>query len=623
MADIITKDFNKGVHNRTVDHSIPGSAASDSLGWISRDDRLELSRGQVMFGNEISGAGKCYGLHFGYRADGTAVAFRKITTKVQYRDPADDTWKDTITGLTAGADYTFANYQTNAGAFVFVCGVDGLWKIPTANPASAVNLTDAAKNFKGRITISSNRTLLWGRAEDPSGLYMSYIDEGIYTTVSGESIGTGDGGTTVFSGTLAFKAAGATRTCFGVVIKVSAAVVATDDYNGNLTGSGVSGTINYATGAWTLTFTVPPAGAAPITADYQWENSNNHGLGDFSFSGTRLAGEGAIFRQDEGGSPTKNVLVFDQIYYSIKKNLVYYLNLTNDDTNATNLPYRLNSGIDSPNGAVSTSLGIVYIDTYDPENPILVRLQPNLSGDRLVLAQLAKHFDFSLYDWTECAMEAFGPYLVFSGMTKGGDNNDRLFIYDPNQDSVDIVEGEFYVLKQNAGNLYGGDALSDNVVLCLNGFDDMDDPLNNYWISKRDNLTTEELKKVKRLTFEGFISEEMTVEIYESYDNDDFELVGTISGSGDYVDTSASFVVGAPLVGGVEVGGGGDYPEGIETYRFLYQVRLRTAKFYRRRIKLVATNIGYFAATMIKDFDVRLRGNKIPRRYRDQVQSAV
>lgn len=122
---------------------------------------------------------------------------------------------------------------------------------------------------------------MWDLANDKTGLYGSYIDEANSTTETGEIIAD------TATGTLAFKAGDAKRTCFGVVITdTSSTEVFTDNYNGVLVGSlGGTGTINYTTGA----FTTSQSGAG--TATYQWEMSNNNGITDFTKSATRVAGQ--------------------------------------------------------------------------------------------------------------------------------------------------------------------------------------------------------------------------------------------------------------------------------------------------------------------------------------------
>jgi hypothetical protein len=80
------------------------------------------------------------------------------------------------------------------------------------------------------------------------------------------SLGAGNAVTTTFSGTLANVKVDK----YSFLVKVSGTAVAGDIGNGTLYGPTISsGTINYTTGAWSITFSSAPANAAPITADYQ------------------------------------------------------------------------------------------------------------------------------------------------------------------------------------------------------------------------------------------------------------------------------------------------------------------------------------------------------------------
>ena len=84
----------------------------------------------------------------------------------------------------------------------------------------------------------------------------------IGSSVSGENIDTGDGGT-VFSGTLADPVKTGTLSITDTV------EIFTDNGDGSLTGDqGGSGTITYLTGAWSVTFNTAPAGGQAITASY-------------------------------------------------------------------------------------------------------------------------------------------------------------------------------------------------------------------------------------------------------------------------------------------------------------------------------------------------------------------
>ena len=89
---------------------------------------------------------------------------------------------------------------------------------------------------------------------------------GIPIAVSGETFGTGNGTTVTFSHTAADFPVNP-----GTVSIVAGSVTATDDGNGNLAGTGVtSGTVNYATGAMSITYATEPANATAITLAYSY-----------------------------------------------------------------------------------------------------------------------------------------------------------------------------------------------------------------------------------------------------------------------------------------------------------------------------------------------------------------
>jgi len=92
------------------------------------------------------------------------------------------------------------------------------------------------------------------------------------TTITGQGIGSGDGSTTTFNANLS----GTTVSQFTLQVFVAGAAVGGDLGNGSLWGPGLSGSINYSTGALTITFKTPPANGAAITANYV---QNGWGIG--------------------------------------------------------------------------------------------------------------------------------------------------------------------------------------------------------------------------------------------------------------------------------------------------------------------------------------------------------
>lgn len=625
-----TQNFSSGVQNKLPAEVIAPDAASDELNWRVVDGRIELVGGRQAIGAEGI-IGGIFGEIFAPKMDGTKVHFRKKNTAIQYFDGS--AWQDVITGLTAGANYTFAPYLSVAGAYLIIGGADGLYKIATANPASYKSMYVEGVNHYGLLLINEQRTTLWDRRDvvpDGNALYLSKIDPQngtVYTTVTNEVLATGDGIQTVFSGTLA-QATGL-RFVFGVQINTNpSSVTASDNYVGVISGSGVTGTINYATGAYTLTFAVAPALATDIRATYQYEDSNSGGVTDFRFtSPTRVAGEGDIIPQEFLGEPIQNVFVFEGRYYSFKKTCVYELDLTDDDTNATNKVYRADIGIPSLRAGVSTDKGIVYMDTSNPEKPRLTLLQRNPIGNTLEPIDLTPLFKWEDYQHDKCSINTWGENIVVSCRTPDTPYNNRLFLVNTVQKySVDITYYGANTIVKDEGNLYIGDSLTDTVYQIFSGFDDLGNIIENYWESRNEDFggsnavktkgtsIADYLKRYRWMTFHGLIDRDQAYEVYISFDDGGYTLMGTIRGDASYVDVTSPQTVGSNIVGTEPVGGGS---VGI-AYPYLTRLRIRTPKFQKKKYKLVALGVGYVSVIYFEDVDLLVFEQKIPARYRQK-----
>jgi hypothetical protein len=614
MVDKSTvKAFVSGVHNLISDELIPNDAASDSLGWLTKDGRIELMYGRQPQGAE-GAAGAVLNEHTAYRVDGTVVRYRKVSNgtvgKVQYLNGS--TWTDVITGLSTEV-MTFSNYASLAGNFVYITGpTDGLFKINIANPGSYADVYLSTKNFKGWSFIDKGRMVMWGVTKDPTGLYGSYIDgqdSTVYTTVAAEALAD------VASGTLAFKAGGARRTCFAVQITdTSSGEIFTDNYNGTLTGSlGSTGTINYMTGAFTIS-----GQSGSGTADYQWEDSSARGVTDFSKSATRLAGEGFIVRQDVGGDAIKVVIPFDGSYFSFKRFSVYQFTLDIEDVNPTNELIRTDVGVETLRSAIGTSKGIVFMNTGNPTRPMVNILQRNPVGDNFLTEPLFNQFKFSDFEYDEVVLESWDKYVIVSCKFDSNENN-RLLMCDMMEKTVDIAPYGGSAFTKSGGFLYMGDPNSQSSYEMFTGFDDVGLAVPNYWISAGDKYGLEVLKKVKKLRFRGNISPDQSISVYISTDNGDDQLVGTILGSGDYVDYNSTTAIGTSFVGAETIGG----DDQATVYQFLMEIKIRIPKFRKRKIKFVANGIGYVSMQEMMDFDIWQFEDKLPKQYRTKQNVSV
>lgn len=611
--------YQHGVQNLLSDELIAQEAASNALNWIAQDGKIQLIPGKLLIG--ASGiAGNITGEIFGYKTDGTKVHYRKAGTKIQYNSGtvAVPVWTDIITGLTSTADYSFTNYSSLAGSFTFAIGLDGIYKIVNANPANYISLYDAAKNFKGKAFIDKGRMILWDKPNDKTGLRGSHIDAQngtVYTTVAGEA-------TTSLTGTLAFKAGGATRNCFGVTITLTGTgEVYTDNFLGVLTGSlGGTGTINYVTGAYTL------SNAGVGTAGYQWEDSNIKGVTDFTYSSTRVAGEGFVFRQDKGGDAILNVLIGSDGYYSMKQQSAYLLTLSADDLTANNNIYRENMGLLSYRGATSTAAGILFMNMANPEKPEFTILKKNLTGDAVIPDVLFKEFKFSNYTYDDCTFDTYDRYVLVACKSIGALNNDTLLLCNISEGTVHPTSYAGRTFANDNGNFYMGSSITQSTYLIFSGFDDDGFLIENFWIGKGENFGVRSrglkfaayptsLKKYRKIRLRGNISSTQSYGVYIDYDGSGFQLVGTVLGSGSYVDFTSPQTIGSNTIGGAQIGG--DTLTNI--YPYFVEIRIKKMpKFRKRNVKFVALGIGYVDINYHMDWDISLFENKIPTRFRQK-----
>lgn len=601
--------YKSGVHNLLSSEIIPKDASSDENNWFTQDGRIKLINGRTPVNSEGT-TGAIYGEIFGYKANGTKIHWRKAGTKIQYDNGT--TWVDVVTGLTATADYAFTNYSSLAGTFTFAFGIDGIYKFINANPTNYISLYDSTINFKGKAFIDKGRTILWDRPEDKTGLYGSWVDNqrtvsgstGVYTSVAGEA-------TVSLGGTLAFKAGDAHRSCFSVVITLTGTgEVYTDSFIGTLTGSlGGTGTINYVTGVYTL------SNAGVGTAAYQWENPNLRGVTDFRHSATRIAGEGFQFPQDEGGDPILTVLIGSDGYYSIKSQSAYLLTLGDDDLTATNDVYRKQMGVPSYRAATVTTKGIVFMNTASPEKPEMTILQKNTVGDAIEPVVLFPQFAFSNYNYDDCTIDTFERYVIVACRSAGFTYNNIILLCNPSSNTVDITSYPARTFASSDGLLYCGSPITLSVYYLYNGFDDDGLSIDNFWIGKAETWNSENLKKHRKLRLKGHISVDQSYEVYVDYDGAGFQLVGTVLGSGSYVDYTAEISVGSSIVGTEAVGGSA----GVDIYPYFMEIRLKKIpKFRKRTIKFVALGIGYVDIDYQMDWDIMTFTDKIPSRFRQK-----
>ncbi len=623
-------DFKYGTIDSIEEQSIPAGSASASSNFVTKGDKVALAGGNFNLGGTVAGQLSSDGTHVMYKRDGTEILVRKRGRKLEIYDDANDIWNESGTDIfpveAATDELSAVNFDSLAGAQAFFSTENSsIYKIMTANPLDPIDLLSTT--HRGRLFISQNRIFMMRRkgannSSDDTGVYISYIDAQAYTTITAENIGTGTGAQLTFATTLAFKAGFPKRTCFGITV-TDGIETFSDDNNGNLVGSlGGTGTINYSTGAISVTFNTAPTNLTAITADYQWEDSTNKGVADFTFTTpTRIAGQGDVFRQDSGGGRGQAIKTFKDHEYCFHERKTWDLILSADDTKATNLPYREKVGIPNWRLCASDGDGIYYIDDTDKNNPVLRWMTISFGSSEVVPKPISKKKSLKGFLFDAGWMLVNDNFVIWAGRSAGSVKNDTVFVYDKTWKSIDT----FALFSSNGilyqGSLILGDSLSPNVYVAFNGYDDNGSMLNGSWEMNLWDLKDEgHLKKCKQIWIEGEIQKSQIILVSALTDYGSYAPVGYIRGDGSYVDTK-SILLGSSTIGRLSIGGRASGV--ISAFHYSRRLPLRLDKFSEIKLKFeIAVDaagvegLGYFSITKIKFHDIRQKQKKLPSKYR-------
>lgn len=598
----------------------------DSLNWITggKDgDHIELRRGTARLGQteNTTAGGKVTGIGIGIRYDGVEIPFFSFGRKINYYDVTTDDIIEVGTNLlpvgATAEDVWFSAYQGLAGSMVYLGSPNsGVYKIPVANPGSAVD--QSVNNYRwGVFHVGQSRAFAGQRNgttagnRDKTGLYLSYIDKAqlsSFTQVTGEAYGTGDGSTTTFAHTLSVISAPKTAMYISVT---DGTETFTDDRNGNMLGSlGGTGTVNYATGAVSVTFATAPANLQAITCSYYHETATSTGILDFTGSGN---GQGKSFRQDDGGGAIMAIFNLNTIEYCFHQLRTWQLTTTLDDTQSTNLPYR-NVGIPYTRSAFQTPEGIIFADLSRPNDPKFRRLQvlQGTNNNTIEPLSISDALDLSFYAFDYCTAFRWGDYEIFCVQEKingtANSYNSRMFVRNVMSGAWDALSYNASCLAEYNGTLIAGDPLSNNVYTLFSGFDEDGNIIDNYWKSTDLNLGTDHLKSCRRMVIDGLIQPSQQIKVSLAYDGGSASEVYTIDGSGSYVDSGVNVYIGSTTVGSNVIGGGSG---GTETaHPFEIDFPINSDRFINVQVTFECLEVGYGAVNSFTFKDIRDKGRK-------------
>ena len=613
----ISKYYGLNTNIKDIKTLKPG-ISPDSLNWITggkEGDHIELRRGQALLGQtrntDING--KVTGLGVGIRYDGVEIPFFSHTRKVKYYDvTTDDNIEVGTNMLPAGAsgeDVWMEKYQSLAGSFIYLGSPNSsVFKIPVANPDNAVDQSVTDPRF-GVFHIGLSRAFAGAKITDKTGLFLSYVDKArlsTFTQVTGEAYGTGDGTTKTFTHTL--SAISAPKTAM-IIVVTDGTETFSDNKDGGLIGNlGGTGTVNYATGAVSVTFNTAPTNLQAITCSYYHETSTSGGILDFT--GT-AATQGAYYPQGDGGGNLMSIYDLNNIYYCFHKLKTYQYTQSLADTTNTNLPYR-NIGIPYQRAAWQTPEGIIFADLARPTDPKFRRLQvlQGTTNTTIEPLPISDSLDLSAYDFDYCVAFRWGDYEIFCVQEKVVDVsntfNSKMFVRNVLSGVWDVLDYYASCLMEYEGTLIAGDSISNNVFTLFSGFDDDSDVINNHWTSSDLDLQYDGLKTCRRMVMDGLIQPNQSLKVSLSYDGGAFSEVYTILGNGTYVDSGINTSIGSYTLGSKVIGGGG----GSVAHPFEIDFPINSDKFIYVRVKVEALDVGYVSVNSFTFKDIRDKGRK-------------
>lgn len=438
-------------------------------------------------------------------------------------------------------------------------------------------------------------------------------------------LGTGNGSQTVFSGNFPqslTQTLQSPNTIFYVAI-TDGIEYFRDNRSGILVGSeGGTGTIDYVTGAFSVTFHTAPPNGQLITGSAYFEDATREGVADFVPNPSDTSNASAqVFRQDDGGGKAQAVFPFNGVEYAlhILRSWQFTVTAGQNVTVFDNQPYFEQIGIPSPRAAFPTGDGLLFLNNAKPKQPTvsLLTIPPGSTNLTVVPISLSDQLDLSGYGFESCIVFRAGDYDIVEcrDSTNGIEDtyNSVTFIRNVYSGKWDRLNYTFSCITEFNGGIISGDALSVNLFELFSGFDDDGEVIENYYKTSFQNLDIDGLKKVGYIHAVGLIQRGQKLEVWYSLDNGDYAYLYTINGDGPYVSTTDIVAIGTKMIGQNVIGGGtGNNVENtVFAGRYELDIPVHTDLFEYISIMVKAIDVGYVSVDRLGYKDIRFKRRRL------------
>lgn len=390
-----------------------------------------------------------------------------------------------------------------------------------------------------------------------------------------------------------------------------------DNQQGVLTSNlGGTGTINYATGAYNITFNTAPSNGVSVIGNYYIENATSGGILDFSFSVSNPSlGQGYLLLQGATG-PLLASSGFQGIEYCFHLYRTWNVSLPTASgtyTDITNQQYWSHVGIPYARAQYATGDGVLLLDNTNPSEPkySILAIPAGSTNLTVVPTWISQDLDLSDFSHTNAVVFRWGEYniLACQPLVNGTPSgfNTVFFVQDIETNLWNKLDYSVTSLADFQGALLSGDSLSPNAFVLFSGMDDDENIIDNFWDSSLTNLSLQGQKKARYFYVQGLIQRPQAIQISYALDNGQFVKAFTILGTGPYVNSSAPVGVGSNTLGSTTIGSGE-----ISALPFEIQFPVMTDYFEYIQIQIQALGIGWAQINKFGFRDIRHKNLKTP-----------
>jgi len=638
----VTEDFSPGFKaKRDATQLSAGTLITSSQNVrITDGDRVGARQGCTLEGSSSTATTPIMSMHVFRKRNGVEVPMRSYGTVVEYRHPDLGTWNNLITGLTTGQIFGYADHNINTQLIelVYFCNAVDPMQIWSG---ACTQINGALSGGEGTITVD---TVL-----QDTVFYTGTAASGSTTTAV---ISPGTWGTDLWNNFYIYITSGADS---GKISKITATTATTITYTALGTGVGtgdtfeirkvaynISSNMNLRIGTSAVSYTGfgsattftgcsgTPAAADNAAVTQLPEQSfiaprgnilevlNTRMLvagvkknpqsvyysklldaSDFTFSATRVAGEGGVIDTPEGGGGVKGLSTQEDTVYILKKDIVKTLTFTQDGTDLPTITTLLQAPNVGPNYVLAPFKidNQVFYVTAEGAVKSATRVQ-NISSVQAVQISDSIVTYMKTLDVSAPVGIFFKQRAYISVRVDGSSYNDvvLVFNYQKNAWEAPIIGWNANCWMIYGDELYFGSAINpeiykvDDDVYADNG--------NPYECVARfafSNYGDASLpKQFESIFMEGYISENttITINVLYNYNGSQETRSTTLSGTDtDYIVASTDTTgLGLYGLGEEPLGSVSDVPDDLQKFR----VYLQTSKqpFYELSVEVSSNSAG-------------------------------